>query len=87
MIMPPGPEDSQPEQPPVGLTLPGAASLVEELDKRLLVVLRDGRNLVGVMRSFDQFSNMVYTPALWMFLLSPASLRICSRGTEACSHF
>jgi len=59
MIMPPGPEDSQPEQPPVGLTLPGAASLVEELDKRLLVVLRDGRNLVGVMRSFDQFSNMV----------------------------
>lgn len=42
-----------------GLTLPGAASLVEQLDKRLLVVLRDGRHLVGVMRSFDQFSNMV----------------------------
>jgi U6 snRNA-associated Sm-like protein LSm1 len=32
---------------------------VEQLDKRLLVVLRDGRHLVGVMRSFDQFSNMV----------------------------
>eukprot|EP00615_Pteridomonas_danica_P013336 CAMPEP_0114337992 /NCGR_PEP_ID=MMETSP0101-20121206/6744_1 /TAXON_ID=38822 ORGANISM="Pteridomonas danica, Strain PT" /NCGR_SAMPLE_ID=MMETSP0101 /ASSEMBLY_ACC=CAM_ASM_000211 /LENGTH=131 /DNA_ID=CAMNT_0001470435 /DNA_START=6 /DNA_END=401 /DNA_ORIENTATION=- len=44
---------------PVGLTLPGAASLVEQLDKRLLVVLRDGRHLVGTMRSFDQFSNMV----------------------------
>jgi U6 snRNA-associated Sm-like protein LSm1 len=23
------------------------------------VILRDGRNLVGVLRSFDQFSNMV----------------------------
>lgn len=32
---------------------------MEQLDKRLLVVLRDGRHLVGVMRSFDQFSNMV----------------------------
>jgi len=39
--------------------LPGAASLIEQLDKRLLVILRDGRHLVGVLRSFDQFSNMV----------------------------
>jgi len=28
--------------------LPGAPSLVEQLDKRLLIVLRDGRHLVGV---------------------------------------
>jgi len=39
--------------------LPGSASLVEELDQRLLIVLRDGRHLVGTLRSFDQFSNMV----------------------------
>ena len=39
--------------------LPGAASLCEELDKKILVVLRDGRHLVGVLRSFDQFSNLV----------------------------
>ena len=39
--------------------IPGTASLVEELDKRLLVVLVDGRMLVGVLRSFDQFSNIV----------------------------
>lgn len=39
--------------------LPGAASLVEQLDQRLMIVLRDGRHLVGVLRSFDQFSNMV----------------------------
>lgn len=28
--------------------LPGSSSLVEELDKRILIVLRDGRHLVGV---------------------------------------
>lgn len=28
--------------------LPGSASLVEELDSTLLIVLRDGRHLVGV---------------------------------------
>ena len=39
--------------------LSAAASLVEDLDKRLLVVLRDGRKYVGILRSFDQFSNIV----------------------------
>eukprot|EP00978_Attheya_sp_CCMP212_P028274 scaffold97255_cov49-Attheya_sp.AAC.6 len=39
--------------------LPGSSSLVEQLDRRILIVLRDGRHLVGVFRSFDQFSNMV----------------------------
>ncbi|KAL7534588.1 hypothetical protein ACHAXR_005972 [Thalassiosira sp. AJA248-18] len=39
--------------------LPGAASLVEQLDQRLLVILRDGRHLVGTLSTFDQFSNMV----------------------------
>jgi len=39
--------------------LPGSASLVEQLDQRLLIVLRDGRHLVGIFRSFDQFSNTV----------------------------
>jgi hypothetical protein len=28
--------------------LPGSASLVEQLDQELLIVLRDGRHLVGV---------------------------------------
>jgi U6 snRNA-associated Sm-like protein LSm1 len=39
--------------------LPGASSLVEQLDRRLLVILRDGRHLVGTLRTFDQFANMV----------------------------
>ena len=42
---------------PEGLS--AAASLVEDLDKRLLVVLRDGRQYIGILRSFDQFSNIV----------------------------
>lgn len=31
--------------------LPGTASLLEELDKRLMVLLRDGRTLIGYLRS------------------------------------
>ena len=38
--------------------LPGAASLLEQLDKRILIVLRDGRHLVGKLRSFDQYMNL-----------------------------
>mmetsp|Transcript_30494 Transcript_30494/g.57133 ORF Transcript_30494/g.57133 Transcript_30494/m.57133 type:complete len:219 (-) Transcript_30494:617-1273(-) len=43
--------------------LPGSSSLVEELESRVLVVLRDGRHLVGILRSFDQYSNMVLDEA------------------------
>jgi U6 snRNA-associated Sm-like protein LSm1 len=39
--------------------LTGTASLAEELDKSLMVVLRDGRKIVGTLRSFDQFANIV----------------------------
>lgn len=39
--------------------LPGTASLIEELDKKLMVVLRDGRTLIGYLRSIDQFANLV----------------------------
>uniref|UniRef100_A0A6B2LQE1 U6 snRNA-associated Sm-like protein LSm1 n=1 Tax=Arcella intermedia TaxID=1963864 RepID=A0A6B2LQE1_9EUKA len=34
-------------------------SLVDDVDKQVLVVLRDGRKLIGMMRSFDQFANIV----------------------------
>ncbi|CAH3149839.1 U6 snRNA-associated Sm-like protein LSm1 [Pocillopora verrucosa] len=39
--------------------LPGTASLIKEIDKRLLVVLRDGRTLIGYLRSIDQFANLL----------------------------
>ena len=35
--------------------LPGAVSLLDQLDKRLLVVLRDGKTLIGYLRTLDQF--------------------------------
>lgn len=41
------------------LYLPGAASLAEQIDSKILIVLRDGRNLVGILRSFDQYVNLV----------------------------
>lgn len=51
------------QQPPnIGVAeeyLPGAASLLEQLDKRTMIVLRDGRHLVGKLRSFDQFMNLI----------------------------
>jgi U6 snRNA-associated Sm-like protein LSm1 len=39
--------------------LPGASSLIEQLDTRVLVILRDGRHILGTLRSLDQFSNLV----------------------------
>lgn len=39
--------------------LPGAASIVDDLDKRIMVILRDGRHLIGILRSFDQFMNLI----------------------------
>lgn len=43
--------------------LPGTA-LADELDKRLLVQLRDGRKILGFLRSFDQFANLVIDGAI-----------------------
>eukprot|EP00887_Chlorella_sp_A99_P001008 scaffold5.g1008.t1 len=45
------------EIPPPGM------ALVEELDKLLMVQLRDGRKILGTLRSFDQFANLVLEAA------------------------
>eukprot|EP00039_Didymoeca_costata_P005685 m.83604 g.83604 ORF g.83604 m.83604 type:complete len:134 (+) comp12930_c0_seq1:200-601(+) len=37
----------------------GAASLLSSIDKKMLCVLRDGRKLIGYLRSIDQFANLV----------------------------
>lgn len=34
--------------------LPGAVSLLEQIDKKLVVVLRDGKTLIGYLRTIDQ---------------------------------
>lgn len=36
-----------------------AASLLDLTDKKLMVALRDGRKLFGILRSWDQFANLV----------------------------
>ncbi|XP_058194858.1 sm-like protein LSM1B isoform X1 [Rhododendron vialii] len=36
-----------------------STSLASYLDKKLLILLRDGRKLLGMLRSFDQFANAV----------------------------
>ncbi|KAF1812607.1 Sm-like ribonucleo protein [Eremomyces bilateralis CBS 781.70] len=36
-----------------------AAQLLDLTDKKLMVVLRDGRKLIGVLRSWDQYGNIV----------------------------
>ncbi|TYG64296.1 hypothetical protein ES288_D06G096100v1 [Gossypium darwinii] len=36
-----------------------STSLATYLDKKLLVLLRDGRKLLGLLRSFDQFANVI----------------------------
>ncbi|KAK7806115.1 hypothetical protein U0070_008426 [Myodes glareolus] len=39
--------------------MPWTASLIEDIDKKHLVLLRDGRTLIGFLRSIDQFANLV----------------------------
>ncbi|XP_010552248.1 PREDICTED: sm-like protein LSM1B [Tarenaya hassleriana] len=36
-----------------------STSLASYLDRKLLVLLRDGKKLMGTLRSFDQFANAV----------------------------
>ncbi|KAK4635310.1 U6 snRNA-associated Sm-like protein LSm1 [Fulvia fulva] len=46
-----------PQLPPQMFTT--AAQLLDLTDKKLLLSLRDGRKLIGVLRSWDQFGNLV----------------------------
>ena len=49
--------------------LPGAASLLEQLDKKVMIISRDGRHLVGLLRSFDQYLNLVLDQTFERILL------------------
>ncbi|KAI1275765.1 hypothetical protein F5Y07DRAFT_164538 [Xylaria sp. FL0933] len=53
---PPAPPQAQ-QLPPQMFTT--AAQLLDLTDKKLLLVLRDGRKLIGILRSWDQFANLV----------------------------
>lgn len=54
---PPPPPQQQPQLPPQMFTT--AAQLLDLTDKKLMVSLRDGRKLIGILRSWDQFANLV----------------------------
>ncbi|KAL9115236.1 MAG: hypothetical protein Q9227_001030 [Pyrenula ochraceoflavens] len=51
------PAQGPPQLPPQMFTT--AAQLLDLTDKKLMLVLRDGRKLIGVLRSWDQFANLV----------------------------
>eukprot|EP01080_Neovahlkampfia_damariscottae_P012208 gene12208-5795_t len=38
---------------------PGVTSLFESLDKKFFILLKDGRVLIGILRSYDQYTNLV----------------------------
>ncbi|KHJ46337.1 LSM domain protein [Trichuris suis] len=42
----------------------GAATLLDDLDKRLMVWLRDGRSTIGYLRCTDPFANLVLEDAV-----------------------
>ena len=70
--------------------LSAVASLVENIDKRLLVALRDGSHIIGTLRSFDQFANIVLEHAVERIIVGrmysdiPLGLYIV-RGRTWCS--
>ncbi|KAH8601000.1 hypothetical protein B0O99DRAFT_681856 [Bisporella sp. PMI_857] len=48
-----------------------AAQLLDLTDKKLLVALRDGRKLIGVLRSWDQFANLVLQSTIERIFVPP----------------
>jgi U6 snRNA-associated Sm-like protein LSm1 len=49
---------------------PGAASLIDQLDTIVSLMLRDSRNLIGKLRSFDQYLNLVLEDTVERIVLS-----------------
>ncbi|KAH8916520.1 Sm-like ribonucleoprotein [Atractiella rhizophila] len=41
-----------------------SGALVDSVDKKIIVLLRDGRKLIGVLRSYDQYANLVLQDTL-----------------------
>lgn len=48
-----------------------AAQLLDMTDKKLMVALRDGRKLIGVLRSWDQFANLVLQSTIERVFIPP----------------
>ncbi|KAK7417776.1 hypothetical protein QQZ08_011521 [Neonectria magnoliae] len=67
-----GVPQAPPQLPPQMFTT--AAQLLDLTDKKLMIALRDGRKLIGVLRSWDQFANLVLQSTTErIFAIDPAS--------------
>ncbi|KAK3387037.1 hypothetical protein B0H63DRAFT_146889 [Podospora didyma] len=62
----------QPQQLPAQM-FTTAAQLLDLTDKKLMVALRDGRKLVGILRSWDQFANLVLQSTKERIFVPPGS--------------
>lgn len=50
-----------------------AAAIVGLVDRKIFVLLRDGRNVFGILRTFDQFANLVLQDAVERIYIDDAS--------------
>ncbi|PBP20475.1 hypothetical protein BUE80_DR008830 [Diplocarpon rosae] len=67
-----GPSPPTQQLPPQMFTT--AAQLLDMTDKKLMVALRDGRKLIGVLRSWDQFGSSIPSVHPNVFNTSSANL-------------
>jgi small nuclear ribonucleoprotein (snRNP)-like protein len=58
------------------LYLPGPAGIVEQLDSRMLIILQDGRHLIGTLRTFDQYLNLVLENTVERVIIEGEEIRI-----------
>lgn len=59
-----------------------AAAIVGSVDRKIFVLLRDGRNLFGILRTFDQFANLVLQDTLERIYLPKADENSPERFAE-----
>ena len=52
---------------------PGAVSLFEDVDKEVMLDLRDGRKMFGTFRSFDQVAWCLHVRPFSLLILWPSS--------------
>ncbi|POS84436.1 hypothetical protein EPUL_002296, partial [Erysiphe pulchra] len=64
------PRPQAPQLPPQMFTT--ASQLLDMTDKKLMVALRDGRKLIGTLRSWDQFANLVLQSTVERVFVPPS---------------
>ncbi|SGZ48957.1 CIC11C00000001551 [Sungouiella intermedia] len=60
-----------------------AAAIVGSVDRKIFVLLRDGRNVFGILRTFDQFANLVLQDTVERIYLPKVDEQAPERFAEA----